>query len=399
MGSVSIKIFPAKGGDCFLLNIGRYHILIDGGYADTYRNHLKKELLSLAEKGVIINLLIITHIDHDHISGILEFLSDNGQSESPEIIQISDVWHNSYHTLPNVQKAEGVLSEKESRLLQGYIDNHFTATDDGYENISSKQGVTVSIQLLNGHYNVNNNSGTCICVEKNSVVDISDKVKIRIISPSLLQLDSLRKKWEAELNSRIWSFKKTGDPLMDSAMEAFLSKMSPLDINIEPISAPQSSSLLTIPELASITGQPDTSEMNASSIAFILEGLDKKILFLGDAHEDQIITEIRKLQLRNGYTPYFDAIKVAHHGSIKNADKLFNLIDGKYFIFSTDGQKHKDHPSLETIAKIIVRPTKIKRILVFNYKNAAFNYYNNKDFMDKYNYNVLLNSSPEDICL
>ena len=55
-----------------------YRILIDGGYAETYRKYLKKCLSELAVQGKKINLLIVTRIESDHIGGIQAFLKDNG---------------------------------------------------------------------------------------------------------------------------------------------------------------------------------------------------------------------------------------------------------------------------------------------------------------------------------
>ncbi|MEM6523430.1 MAG: hypothetical protein AAF693_06555 [Bacteroidota bacterium] len=36
--SNKLKIYPAQNGDSFLLSINRTHILIDGGYVNTYNN-------------------------------------------------------------------------------------------------------------------------------------------------------------------------------------------------------------------------------------------------------------------------------------------------------------------------------------------------------------------------
>ena len=41
---IKITMLPAKAGDCILIEFLKenYHILIDGGYADTYYNYLKE---------------------------------------------------------------------------------------------------------------------------------------------------------------------------------------------------------------------------------------------------------------------------------------------------------------------------------------------------------------------
>ena len=72
---IKIEILPAGAGDCILLEVEKenYRILIDGGYAETYNRYLKQRLQVLATQGKRINLLVITHIDSDHIGGILAF--------------------------------------------------------------------------------------------------------------------------------------------------------------------------------------------------------------------------------------------------------------------------------------------------------------------------------------
>lgn len=77
INGVTIQMLPAASGDCIYLEFPDpdFRILIDGGYAKTYHKYLKKFLLKLAAEGKRLNLIVVTHIDDDHISGItLAFL-------------------------------------------------------------------------------------------------------------------------------------------------------------------------------------------------------------------------------------------------------------------------------------------------------------------------------------
>ncbi len=67
-------VLPAFHGDCILiktydLNEDEFIILLDGGTSNTFKHSLKDELKSVTH----INLLILTHIDSDHIGGLLIF--------------------------------------------------------------------------------------------------------------------------------------------------------------------------------------------------------------------------------------------------------------------------------------------------------------------------------------
>lgn len=95
---IRITMLPARAGDCILIEFLQedYRILIDGGYADTYDNYLRDKLLRLNKEGKRIQLLIITHIDADHIGGIQAFLKENGSASKPNIIRVDEVWYNSF---------------------------------------------------------------------------------------------------------------------------------------------------------------------------------------------------------------------------------------------------------------------------------------------------------------
>ena len=70
-----IIILPALNGDCILVEIQPSHyILIDGGYVDTYENYLLPTLEEIAARGGELDIVVVTHIDCDHISGIIRMM-------------------------------------------------------------------------------------------------------------------------------------------------------------------------------------------------------------------------------------------------------------------------------------------------------------------------------------
>ncbi|NVJ09741.1 MBL fold metallo-hydrolase [Myxococcus sp. AM001] len=70
----SIEMLPADHGDCILLTYGssevEHRVLIDGGTARTFPR-LRKRLEALPPEQREFELLIVTHIDSDHIDGVL----------------------------------------------------------------------------------------------------------------------------------------------------------------------------------------------------------------------------------------------------------------------------------------------------------------------------------------
>ena len=65
-----INVFPALNGDCILVEyVASHYILIDGGYVNTYNNYLLPKLVEIANNGGTVDVVVVTHIDEDHISG------------------------------------------------------------------------------------------------------------------------------------------------------------------------------------------------------------------------------------------------------------------------------------------------------------------------------------------
>lgn len=87
---IEIKSYPAKNGDGFLVkaSASRFAMLIDGGYAETFQRHIRCDLETLAANNYALDVVVATHIDVDHISGLLTFFSLNGTAEAPAIITV-----------------------------------------------------------------------------------------------------------------------------------------------------------------------------------------------------------------------------------------------------------------------------------------------------------------------
>ena len=64
-------------------------------------------------------MLVVTHIDNDHIGGIIELLKENGSNENPHIIEIRNIWHNSYRHLQFDKK--DALGKKEKNIFSRFI--------------------------------------------------------------------------------------------------------------------------------------------------------------------------------------------------------------------------------------------------------------------------------------
>ncbi len=325
--STQVLILPANNGDSIIVKTfdstgQQFNILIDGGTAATFEEVLRKELKKIS----LINLMILTHIDSDHIGGLIKFV--NNALFDPD--QVARYWFNS----KNIK---------------------FTRTG---ENISTGQAKTLE-QLLIEKGNIKDKWSEDIIVD--TALPLPDGISIEIISPSKEILDELYEKWpdlSDEYNKK----------LEDIAISAV--KQSQLERGI-------------LTELALADDSPGKSIsadiFNSSSIAFIFRTFDISVLFLGDAHPHFIEQALAAKGYSKENKLPVDYVKVSHHGSKNNTtNKLLDMLDCDRFIISTNGGSSKDtHPDRETIARIIHHPERVssgykkRRKIYLNYTKAS----------------------------
>lgn len=346
---LKINIYPAREGDALLVRLGddEINLIIDMGYDVTYQKYIKKDLEFLSSKSKKIDLMVITHVDQDHILGAINFLEENSKKE--KIIDVNEVWFNSFRHL-QFEKEKKALHQDENHILKLICNqNKYRTRADGLHDITIEQGTTLSKLLYEGKYNWNSSFNNEAVLEQvgNDSIKIGDDASLILISPSTEKLNSLAKKWKNKLESEKYGFTINDEEIFDEAFELFIKEQGTEYINqdISKEICRDFDQLIQVDE-------KDTSPTNGSSIAFILEYKEIKILFLGDAHEDIIYRKLLDLKSQK-YDLKFDLVKVSHHGSNKNiSNRLLEIIECDKFLISTDGTHHK-HPDLATIAKII----------------------------------------------
>jgi beta-lactamase superfamily II metal-dependent hydrolase len=321
--SLRIKPLQAFEGDSLLLSFDdngtTRNILIDGGPGNTYSKPpkaLKNEIEQIKGRGDSIDLLVITHIDDDHIGGIIRVFGDNPK---PDIIK--KVWFNSGELISNFFKTEVDKSRENSLDLKGDRD------------LSIKQGITLENFLKK-----------MTCWEQ-KVIHSGDKVvrffdsQITILSPNEKGLEELNKKWETEGGKKYLS----GD---------------------------HSDYKVPISELVEKSFKEDSSIPNESSISFLFEFQGKKILFLADSHPSVVAESLKKLGYSPGKKLGLDLVKISHHSSRKNTSPgLLELIKCNKYLISTNGKEH-GLPDKEAMARIIAA-NKERTCIYFNYDIAG----------------------------
>lgn len=74
-----IRVLKANVGDSIIISYGKensVHILVDGGTGHECYKSLKDFIKIIQEKEQKLNLVVLTHVDNDHINGILQIMKE-----------------------------------------------------------------------------------------------------------------------------------------------------------------------------------------------------------------------------------------------------------------------------------------------------------------------------------
>ena len=96
---LTLIVVQAQFGDCLLLQSSDGDkstlVLVDGGTSQTYEKHLKPTIETLLHKERKIDLVVLSHIDNDHILGLLDLFEDiktNKESKKKVKSSMSEVY-------------------------------------------------------------------------------------------------------------------------------------------------------------------------------------------------------------------------------------------------------------------------------------------------------------------
>lgn len=315
----SVEMLPAREGDCLWISYGDpedpSHVLIDGGRKATART-VRAKIESLPPDRRHIELIVVTHVDRDHIEGMLDILEAGLWGAS-----VGDIWFNGFHHLkPGLDAFGAVQGERLTNLIDGRRMPWNLAFEGG------------QVAIADG--------------EPRALPPLPGGLQLTLLSPTPGKLEELRPVWVKEC-------RKAG------MIPGVRPSREPPPAGLESFGRPD------IEELAATPFKGDHSEANGSSIALLAEYGGRRILLGADAHTDVLAASVRRLagdgRLR------LDAFKVPHHGSAHNlSEELLSAIDCKRYLVSTNGA-YFDHPEPIAMARII-RFGGPEAEILFNYR-------------------------------
>ncbi|KUL21591.1 MBL fold metallo-hydrolase [Actinoplanes awajinensis] len=291
---IRIEALPARDGDCLWVeweHEGRTRrMLVDGGRGRAAARRI--EALSIDDRHV--DLVVCTHIDADHIEGILDLFA-----QPPAGFTAGEVWFNGQRHL-----RDDVTGPRQGSRL---------------ELILGRAGVPWNARFGNG----------AVAVAEDGPLPVKQLpgLTVTLLAPGPAELSSLDRAWPdvlAELDDPLQG-RRGPDPDAGVDLAALVDRLS----------------------------TPDESAANGSSIAFLAEHADGgRVLFTADAPAAPLLAGLRRLAPDGAPVPVA-LCKVPHHGSHHNVSTaLVAALDCPNWLLSTSGAGH-GHPDRRAIARIV----------------------------------------------
>ena len=313
----TLDVRRARKGDCLLLHFGtstqRGLVLIDGGPSQVYKPQLKPRLNSIRSAlGIAsadplpVDLLMVSHIDDDHIAGVLELtgeLVEAKRAKKPPSIKLRRLWHNSFDDIIGNDPAKllaAVTAQFGAASLTGESDVTGLDADAAKVLASVPQGIQLrdDARALKIKVNPEFDGSLVMAAKRAKPVAMGQGLELTVVGPMKAELAALQKEHDDFLKT-----KKT---------------------------RPTAS-------LASFT---DTSAPNLSSIVVLAVAGGKRILLTGDARGDKILEGLELVgALKVGGTLHVDVLKMPHHGSDRNMEQSFlERVTADHYVFSGNGE-------------------------------------------------------------
>jgi beta-lactamase superfamily II metal-dependent hydrolase len=350
----SLEVRRARKGDCLLLHYGTKAdprlMLIDAGPSSVYKPQLRPRLDEIRKKRKLtdndslpVDVVMVSHIDDDHIKGIIDLTTELRNQESnheAQYLTSKSLWHNSFDDLlkttpPELDQAGFGPASMAASIDAEALDGDDLSVLKVLASVPQGRALRDDAEFLRkaGHgWDVNDVSkGSLILADKKTKAKKLDGgINVTIVGPMVPELAKLQKDHDKYLKA-----KKLGQKTTASLLAAYV----------------------------------DESVANLSSIVVMVEAGKKTILLTGDARGDKVLEGLRLTGLL-GPGPKaklkIDVLKVPHHGSSNNMETaFFTQVIADHYVFSGDGEH--GNPERETLEMLLKARSKDSFTMYFTY--------------------------------
>ncbi|MGF1469018.1 MAG: MBL fold metallo-hydrolase [Sandaracinaceae bacterium] len=365
---MNVTVFKAHEGDSMLIRGARANVLVDGGKdkKGNFDSDIAPTLEQLTQEGGDLDLVCVSHIDDDHILGVLRLYErrvawashraneeEGLVSERPpfgEPPRILRLWHNG---LDESFKDASVASTTRQQLAfhRQLLDARSALSETEYAHRFGRvaQGVMSAVELqltfaqspMNIEFN-GPGDGDLVCVGRpDDVIDVNG-LSFRLLGPFEQDFARLRTWWEDWVSS--------SQQRLDELKAKFrrdTGSSNGLDF------------LAFAAREAELGAFHDVQPPNLVSIMFLVEEDGRTVLMTGDGaaegngidndglEQNGVIEGLEHAGLlADGRGLHVDVLKVPHHGSKNNTSpELARRVTADHYVFSSNGAHKNPHPA------------------------------------------------------
>lgn len=363
---MKVRAFHAADGDCILLSSNGNpprHILVDGGRKGSYEQNARAFLGQLAADGGKLDAVCVSHIDDDHISGILRLVEDevewrvfeflnNGPNPPaaprfPRPPEIKEVWHNGLFRLvgDEVGSEPEIVLANVATLLAGSPDDNVRRIASRLDDLATgeRSSMELSRRLAPEQLRIPLNPQTGGGLLKRHLTGppgpgehvALGSLNILLLGPSDADIVNLREEWKKWIAKSRTALDKLHREMLED--EGRLGTLSPR--------------IVANPMLDQALGEglSGVTEANLASIMLLVEEGTTTALLTGDGVSSEILKGLeRHDKLDASGKIHVNLLKVQHHGAKANVTSDFvEHVTADHYLFCGNGSD--DNPEVEVV--------------------------------------------------
>jgi hypothetical protein len=371
---MKIRVFQSDKGDCLLLTSAsrKNRVLVDGGMSAAYTEHVAPTLAKLNGKKPQLDVVYVSHIDDDHISGVLRLMNDlmdwrvfdfqtkhkkagdkppkKPKSERPP--EIGKIWHNAFHELLKDNAGPiGDMLAASTALLSASQRPAGKAMFEEHSELATSQKQALQLVRRTGADQlgipVNPEFGQRLML---SLKANPPKLKVgtmefTVIGPMEADLAKLRDEWNDWLRAN----KETLAEIRRKARADADLLTSDVDRLLAPLTHQAGSFVESQLALAKKLGQRSkVTTPNLASLMFHVRDGNRTLLLTGDGHADDVLKGLAQRNLLDASGKlHVDVLKVPHHGAEFNMSVPFaQAVTADHYIFCGNGFATNPEPDV-----------------------------------------------------
>ena len=370
-----LKVFHAADGDCLLLTSSDgHHALVDGGRARTFDEQAWPVLRDMGAAGEPVDLVVVSHIDADHITGVLRLLravaawavhdfqtTVGGNPTAPEPAvdrppAIGTVWHNSWRA--QVADLAGPIEALVGQAADALATSGFdaaSAPDPLVRAVDALDGLAESIpqgvdllRLVDDDTPIPRNDpfDDLVLLQDPPHVQPLGRTRLTVIGPSVEHLEALRDEWRRWLEG----LRAAEGPEIRTGLVPGGDGARDIEQARAAARAEADRFMASLEAATEVIASTDPSKVtppNRASITLLAEEDGRTCLLTGDAAERELLDGLAAAGRIVGGRFHCNVLKVQHHGSEHNLSTTFaGTVLADDYVFCGDGAHGNPEPSV-----------------------------------------------------